>query len=68
MSVKKIKRKKPVASQWNKFCKPYMAAALAKAKRAYRVKHKPPDPRKLASLRKQKEALATKIRKELKKE
>jgi len=67
MSIKKTKRKKPVASQWNKFCKPYMAAALAKAKRAYRIKYKPPDARKLASLRKQKDALARKIKNELNK-
>ena len=67
MSVKKTKRKKPVASQWNKFCKPYMAAALAKAKRAYRIKYKPPDARKLAALRKQRDALAQKIKNELNK-
>ena len=67
MSIKRTKRKKAVASKWNKFCKPYMAAALAKAKRAYRIKHKPPDARKLASLRKQKNALAQKIKKELNK-
>ena len=67
MPVKKNKKRKPVASEWNKFCKPYMAAGLAKAKRAYRIKHKPPDVRKLASLRKQRDALAQKIKNELNK-
>lgn len=65
MPNKKTKRKKPVASEWNKFCRPYMAAALTKARKAYRKKHKLPDERKLASLRKQKAALALKIKKEL---
>jgi allophanate hydrolase subunit 2 len=68
MSNKKTKRNKGVASDWNKFCRPYLAKALAQAKRAYRIKYKPVDLKKLAKLRKQKEAVAKRIRKELKKE
>lgn len=66
--ARKTKRKKGAVSEWNKFCKPYLTKALAQAKRAYRLKHKPPDPKKLAKLRKQKDAVAKRIRKELKKE
>ena len=68
MPIKKNKGKKSLVSEWNKFCKPYLVQALAKAKRAYRVKHKPPDKRKLASLRKQKLAIALRIKKELRKD
>jgi hypothetical protein len=68
MSAKKAKKKKPLVSEWNKFCKPYLVKALAAAKRAYRVKHKPPDERKLKSLRKQKAILAQRIKKELRKD
>lgn len=65
MSNKKTKRKKGAVSEWNKFCKPYLAKALVSARRAYRIKHKLPDPKKLAKLRKQKEALRKRIKKEL---
>lgn len=65
MSYKKTKPKKKQLSEWNKFCKPYLIKALATAKRAYRVKHKPPDPKRLAKLRKQRDAVAKRIKKEL---
>lgn len=65
MANKKSKRKNGVLSEWNKFCKPYLTKALNTAKTAYRKKHKPPDKKKLASLRSQKDALAKRIKKEL---